>query len=172
MSQEGGETSGLDDALYQGALAEKHHYDNLSWTIGAIALIGAGVLVVGVMQVPGATYLARLPSQLALATLAVILLEGWRRIYERNRFWAEVANEKLRDLERARGVEGVTLSFMKAALTGQVVLQNLDHTGAPFRDPYVERCSQHSMHVNINRVLWFVMVVVVIFALLPHSPKQ
>ena len=111
---------------YRQCYESKKHYDNLSWTIATVTLVLVGPLV-GFLAEHG-TCIAPFPS-VALRVLGTLLVWVWFSIYERNRFWAEVANERARDIERGLPSDGLAIQFMIAHLTDKVILKNVDSTG-------------------------------------------
>jgi len=146
-------------AAYGRCFDSKHHYDSLSWVIGGILLVFVGALFAYLPQIKGGFPLWVIlvsPQRLVIAFFSWIFLYLWFRIYERNRFWAEVANEKMREFEREFQVEGVGIKFMKANKDGFIILRNMDEKGMPVERESRVLLRQDSMHKVIP---WFLMVI-------------
>lgn len=145
-------------AAYEQCFAEKHHYDNLSWTIGAVLLVFVGAILAYIPQIKPALatnevlgvrellrsfpsslwsspYLSMLVPRVGLAAFACLLLGLWHTIYEPNRIWAEIANQEIRDLERSFRSEGIGIRFAKEnaniRVHGKIELENADEHGKP-----------------------------------------
>ncbi|MBN2380207.1 hypothetical protein JXM67_10460 [candidate division WOR-3 bacterium] len=83
------------------------HYDRLSWIVGAF-IVGASSLVTALgLRLNGETGLETFLKRTPLAILAIVLLIAWWLIYERNRGWVEILNERIKDIERSLGIYGV-----------------------------------------------------------------
>ncbi len=83
------------------------HYDRLSWIVGAF-IVGASSLVTALgLRLNGANGLETFLKRTPLAILAIVLLVAWWLIYERNRGWVEILNERIKDIERALGIYGI-----------------------------------------------------------------
>ncbi len=145
-------------AAYDRCFDSKHHYDSLSWVIGGILLVFVGALFAYIPQIRGDVYLWVVVKRIIIAFFSWMLLRLWYKIYERNRFWAEVANEKIRDFERAFKIEGVGIRFMKANKDGHVILRNVDENGRPMENERREVLKQNSMHSAVPRFLWVIGV--------------
>jgi mannose/fructose/N-acetylgalactosamine-specific phosphotransferase system component IID len=120
---------------YEKLFDSKQHYDNLSWLIGAPVLTVAIGLILYLPYLEHAEPLWQIAERLLLAAVIWLLLIGWQLIYQRNREFAEAANEAIRDLERKARVRGAGIAFMHAALTKTVVLKNTDENGNALADP-------------------------------------
>ncbi|MBD3285475.1 hypothetical protein GF359_03495 [candidate division WOR-3 bacterium] len=82
------------------------HYDRLSWIVGAF-ILGASSLVTALgLGLNGDDGLGTFLKRTPLAVLAIVLLVAWWLIYERNRGWVEILNERIKDIERALGIYG------------------------------------------------------------------
>lgn len=185
-------------SAYEQCFAEKHHYDTLSWTIGAVLLVFVGAILAYIPQIkptlgegesfgvrdllaqlPGSlvssAYLSMLVPRVVLAVFACLLLALWYAIYERNRIWAEVANQKIRDFERTFQIEGIGIRFAKenAAISesGKIKLTNTDEHGEPitgYSAGVTEEVARvRSMH---DAIPWFLRLVVVLLALASILP--
>lgn len=97
-----------------------------------------------------------------------IAMETWRRIYERNRFWVEVANEAARDFERRFGVDGIGIAFMRAALSREVVLKNTDSSQNAIAPPFTEKSRQGSIHFQIPKFAHAVSIVLFLECFIPN----
>lgn len=155
---------------YRAAFDSKHHYDRLSWAIGGltILLLGAALTVIPKLTAP--TYGQTLLWRAAPAFLAFALLVVWHSMYHRNRFWAEVANEAARDMERHYGVRGPGLAFMKAHLARTVLFSNTDESGKSVAAPHSERCAEPSFHRRVSLVFWVASALLLVVTLLPPDP--
>ncbi|WP_447728458.1 hypothetical protein [Sphingomonas koreensis] len=141
-------------ASYDQCFQEKRHYDTLSWTIGG-ALTLLDVLLM--------TALLRLPvgiDKFLLAGIVLILSILWLSVYERNRFWGEVCNEKAREIEKALGADGLGHAYMRGAVRRHVVLANteldgsaLQHEGSA-KEPRRERDYSRSIHISIRIIIF------------------
>lgn len=148
-------------AAYERCFDSKHHYDNLSWAIGGILLVFVGASLAYLPQIKGKYYFWTVIYRIIIAIFSWILLCLWYKIYERNRFWAEVANEKIRDFEREFETEGVGILFMKANKDGHIILKNRDEKGNIIDKERKELLIKNSMHKVIP---WFLLVIgIVIF---------
>jgi hypothetical protein len=183
---------------YQQCFAEKHHYDNLSWTIGAILLVFVGAILAYIPQIkpalkpnetfgitdllrglPGSLvsspYLSMVVPRLILGVFALLLLKLWHRIYERNRIWAEVANQKIRDFERVYHTEGIGIRFLKdngrIQMCRSIVLRNTDETGKLVQgyanSDVLEPAQAKPMHQTIPTFLRSLRVLLMLACLLP-----
>jgi hypothetical protein len=152
---------------YEQCFAEKHHYDNLSWTIGAGLTVILGALVTGILHMRPDD----LASRLLLAGFAVLLIVLWATIYRRNRFWGEVANETARDIEKTLQFDGIGHALMRGALDKRIVLKNTDYTGQRYADrkPWEESSPSWAMHTGINWILVCSAILVVVLAILPTT---
>ncbi len=136
-------------AAYEQCLAEKRHYDSLAWTIGAIVLVFVGALFAYIPQLQGSSYWFALLKRLPLAVFGTVLASLWLFIYERNRFYAEVANERARDFEKELSLCGVAHAEMEGTLLGRVVLKN--KTGGLLRTGAAESSSPASSSLKETR---------------------
>lgn len=174
MSKNGEEGASPRDLekYYEQCLLEKRHYDLLSWRLGAGFFAVVSLIVAALLgsQLP---LLQSIIVRVSLAFVAALLVLQWLGIYERNRFWAEVANETARDIERRLHLDGVALAFMKAALEKQIVLRNLDHHGLPYHSaqPRTERDTAGAIHFGIRTTAVIVIAVVALIAVLPVLVK-
>lgn len=165
--------SDFEIAAYQTLAEEKHHYDNLSWVIGGVVLIFAGALIAAARSLEAELYWVQVPLRAVPSVAAVLLLRGWRGVYERNRMWGEAANEAMRDLELRVDVRGAGVAFRELALSGEVVLKNADAKGLPLMvrgqpvAPHTERAATTSMHAIVPTFVWVTYVIAVLAALIP-----
>lgn len=162
------EKADIDTKLeaYRQCFESKHHYDNFSWTIAAVVVVLVGILLTIIPKITATPSFLTVPIKFLVAGVGWALLVLWARIYERNRFWGEVCNEKARDLEKEMHLDGLAHSFMRGALSGEIILKNTDIDGKPFRnaEPHLERCNANSVHRSIRVVIW-----VLAFALLASA---
>lgn len=146
---------------YHQCYESKKHYDNLSWTIAGVTLVLVGSLVA--FLVNRGTCIDQV-SLVALRVLGTVLISVWYFVYERNRFWVEVANERARDIERALAIDGLTIQFMIANRKKKVTLWNVDSRGVGEEKPKTEALYFFvpSMHWCI-RILAVAMLVAIWF---------
>jgi hypothetical protein len=163
------EGSDLTATIYEKLVDEKHHYDNLSWLVGGGMVLVAGPLMAFASTIDHHSYWVQASMRLPVGAVVLFLLFAWYRIYERNRFWGEAANEALRDLERGNRIQGAGLAFMKAALTRRVELKNRDHEGSPVAEPHVETLAADSIHLSIRSIVVALGIVVLALCFLPSS---
>lgn len=181
---------------YEQCFAEKHHYDNLSWTIGAVLLVFVGALLAYIPQIkptlgPNETFgirelLSEFPCSVAspaylsmvvpraiLALFAWSLLLLWFLIYSRNRIWAEIANQKIRGFERDFGVEGIGIRFAKENAniiqSKRIMLVNTDEKGntIPGYQTNEQKTRVPSMHKVIPYFIGVVLILAVLASILP-----
>jgi len=157
----------LRTELYEAALQSKHHYDTLSWVIAGAVFLAMGALAAYVLELQAPSYRELVIRRLPAALFGIALAYLWDGVYHRNRFWAEVANEKLREFERSIGEEGISLAFMKANHSGEVVLRNVDEGGRSVTEPHTERCRQGPMHGGVARISLLFKVALVLALFLP-----
>lgn len=184
--------------LYEECFDEKHHYDNLSWTIGGVLLVFVGAVLAYIPQIKptlpanqsfgvvdlvsglpdtlfSRTYLSTVVPRAILAAFACLLIALWHRIYERNRIWAEVANQKIRDFEREFRTEGIGIRFMKEnaniCTKGQIILRNIEENGTTcqgYTDKEVpEKVRVRSMHYIIPVFLKLIYALFILACLVP-----
>lgn len=134
---------------YEKLFDSKHHYDNLSWLIGAPVLAIAGGFLAYLPNVEHDDYLTQVVERLLLGVFIWMILYAWQMIYQRNRVFAEAANEAIRDLERRARVRGAGIAFMHAALQNEVVLKNTDENGELLADSFKEPMQAKSIHQAI-----------------------
>jgi hypothetical protein len=161
------EPSHLEIEAYSRCFDSKHHYDNLSWTILGVSMAFCGVIAAFLPSVSIGSYWTTVLSRLGLAALGCISIQAWRQIYERNRFWAEVANETARNFERQFRVAGVELAFMHAHFAKAILLKNTDIDGRPVEKPAYERCRQTSIHVRVPLIAHAVSIVLLVECFIP-----
>jgi len=162
------EAIGNNSAIaYQEALAEKRHYDNLSWTIGAVILIFVGALFAYIFQIKADTYWIVVAKRGGAALFGILLSYLWVRIYERNRFYAEVANEKARDCEKMMSIEGVAHGEMRGTIEEKILLKNTGFDGAKIAEPIQVPLKRDSMHEVVKSVIYIVWLVLIIECFIP-----
>ncbi len=154
-------------SAYEQCFNSKHHYDSLSWVIGGILLVFVGVLFAYLPQVKGDVYLLVVIKRIVIAIFSWIFLYLWFRIYERNRFWVEVANEKIREFERQFLVEGIGIKFMKANKDGFVILKNKNEKDQKVDDERKIPLIQNAMHRIIPWFLVAIGVAILIACFIP-----
>ena len=132
------------------------------WTIGApFFLIYYAVIIFMASDTYGVSSAVVKVSLFLLATLILLLFLS---IYERNRMWAEVCNERARDIERAFNSEGATLAYLKFVATGKLTFKNTDEDGNSLLDRREESMWFRSYHIGVRIFgLTNVVVTVVIF---------
>ncbi len=136
-------------AAYNNCFNAKHHYDNLSWTILGLAMAFSGVIAAFLPTIDVGSYWGTVGTRACPAAFGCIALQAWRQIYERNRFWAEVANETAREFERRFNVSGVAIAFMRGSISKEIHLSNLDLQDVSVAPPHVEKCKQGSIHFRV-----------------------
>lgn len=141
---------------YRQCFSSKHHYDVLSWTIcGFVGLIQVA-LITGMLNLDPSKGVEFQCLKIVLGIFGLLTILIWFSVYERNRFWGEVANETARNIERKAGISGPALEFMKSALEKKVLLKNLDEQAKPYKG-YNERSVKPlfniSMHVGIRSIM-------------------
>jgi hypothetical protein len=151
---------------YEMAFQAKHHYDNLSWLICGTIFILFGAAIVYLPQIKGSDYIFTIFKRLLIASFPLLMLWFFSRIYERNRFWAEVANATIQDFENEFGIRGVGIAFMKAHLSGKIELKNMDITGKQIAEPYPDECKAKSMHKYIPWIIKITGVILIVICLL------
>jgi hypothetical protein len=168
------EPSQLEIEAYNRCFDSKHHYDNLSWTILGVSMAFSAVIAAFLPSISIGSYWTTVLARLGLAALGCISLQAWRQIYERNRFWGEVANETARNFERRYRVAGVAIAFMRANFSKSIVLTNTDSDGQAAAPPASERCRQSSMHFRAPLIAHAATIVLLLECFLPKSedPKR
>lgn len=154
-------------AAYERCFDSKHHYDSLSWVIGGILFVFVGALFAYLPQVKGDVYHWVIIKRMIIAVFSWILLILWYLIYERNRFWAEVANEKIRDFEREFQIEGVGIKFMKANKNRYVIFENTDEKGQRVENERKEDLKKTSLHSIIPLFLWSIGITILVACIIP-----
>lgn len=141
--------------VYRQSVASKHHYDVISWTIGAMSLVVVGFIISHIPDVNSGNSSVIFVKKAGLVAFSWVFLFVWSAIYERNRFWAEVANEKIRDIERQFQVDGIGLWFMKSNFSKMVEFKNTDANGVPYdgRKESTEKCREASYHFNVRYLI-------------------
>jgi hypothetical protein len=152
---------------YEMSFESKHHYDNLSWTALGVAMVICAAIATLIPTIQAASYLLTVVARLGPAILGCITLWAWRQIYGRNRFWAEVSNEAIRDFERRFQVEGVGLAFMRASAVKEVTLKNTGLRGESISQPVIERCSHKSIHFRVPYLAWAAGIVLILACFVP-----
>jgi len=105
-------------------------------------------------------------NSLILRVLGTGLVGVWFNIYERNRFWIEVTNERARDIEREfGGRDGLGISFACAAIARKVVLKNKDASGVTIENKKEKTIRPVSIG-NMHFWVWMLsaMIVFVLWA--------
>lgn len=162
-----GQKEEIELEAYKQCFVSKHHYDVLSWTIsGAIVIILTALIAIMVKIEPAFIINIPVSLRLLLGIIGIYLSLIWLLIYERNRFWGEVANETARDIEREHGISGPAIEFMKRSLDKEVILKNTDE----FKKKYIGKKGESSpctenpkINIPIHwgiRILIFIMVIV------------
>ncbi len=154
---------------YKQCFIAKHHYDILSWSIAGGSLIFVGLIISTILKISLDTYLTTVAIRLIPAILAIAVVQAWHSIYERNRFWGEVANETARDIEREAGINGPGIAFMKGQLDKEIIRKNTDENNKPYKiyGPKTERCSSKSMHKSIEFLRWCLILLILIAVFIP-----
>jgi uncharacterized membrane protein len=106
-------------------------------------------------------------KRLPLAFFAWVLIYLWFRIYERNRFYAEVANETIREIERIFRTKGIGIEFMKATLDKKLTLKNLDETKEKAGEPTEVKLRENSMHRLIPKFLIVIAILIFLSCFIP-----
>ncbi len=141
---------------YRQCFDSKKHYDTLSWTIATVTLVLVGPLVAFLTE--RATSIGTFHS-LTLRVLGTVLVLVWFCVYERNRFWAEVANERARDIERYLvRRDGLAIQFMLSSKRNMVILKNVDSAGNQIAKERPEK--PHSFG-SMHHWIWTLMVILV-----------
>jgi len=154
-------------SAYQESLAEKRHYDNLSWNIGAVVLIFIGALSTYIFHIKIDNYWISVLKRGGAALFGIILSYLWLRIYERNRFYAEVANEKARELEKLIGVDGVAHGEMMATLNAKVLLKNTSFDGSQVKEPHLVPLKRDSMHKVVRTIIYSIWIILIAECFIP-----
>ncbi|MFQ6002895.1 MAG: hypothetical protein ACE5KJ_04040 [Candidatus Zixiibacteriota bacterium] len=154
-------------SVYARCFDSKHHYDNLSWTIGGILLVFVGAILAYIPQIKASIYFSLILKRLPLVFFAWVLIYLWFRIYERNRFYAEVANETIREIERIFKIKGIGTEFMKATLSKNLTLKNVDEVGGKLGEPLEVKLKENSMHRLIPKFLIAIAVLVLLSCFIP-----
>lgn len=163
---------------YRQCFSSKHHYDLLSWSIAGGVLIFVSLIISAILKIENDCYLIAIIFRAFPAILAIIAVIAWHKIYERNRFWGEVANETARDIEREFNTLGPGIAFMKAHHDSVIQLKNIDENGAKYKDSetWNEECNSTSMHVWIKRFMFCLIVLTVLSVFAPvksnKSPQE
>jgi Ca2+/Na+ antiporter len=155
---------------YERCFDSKHHYDNLSWVIGGILFIFVGALFAYLSQIKDGYQLWFIfvsPKRLITAFFSCLFLYVWYVIYERNRFWAEVANEKIREFEREFQIEGIGIKFMKANKDGFITLQNTDEKGEGVENPREISLKKISIDIVIRISLILIGITIFVACFIP-----
>lgn len=147
---------GIELEAYRQCFLSKHHYDMLSWTIcGFVGLIQVA-LITGMLKLDPSKGIEFQYLKIALGIIGLLTILIWFSVYERNRFWSEVANETARNIERKAGISGPAIEFMKSALEKKVILKNLDEQAKPYKDyneMAVKPLFNISMHFGIRSIM-------------------
>jgi len=156
---------------YRTCFEEKRHYDILSWTIGAIILAAVGFLNTAIPKIVesssvnlpliGCVCVTFFIKRLIVFFFIVILLGFWLILYNRNRIWAEAANERARDFERKWKLEGVALKYMKVGRPlkdkpsrPKVDFKNRDENDDDWGKPATAKGTRIAMHTVVNCLFW------------------
>lgn len=159
--------SDLEIAAYEKLFDSKHHYDNLSWIIGAPVLAVVGGLLAYMPTMHDADRPTQIGERVVIMLFIWLVLFGWRSIYQRNRMWAEAANEAIRDIERAHKLKGAGIAFMRLALERKVVLKNTDENGVLIDDPFTEIMREKSIHGIIPKLAVLIGALAVVACIVP-----
>ena len=119
---------------YRQCFSSKHHYDVLSWTIGGFVCLLQVAIISGMFKIDPCKGAEFLILKIFLGILGLSTIVIWFLVYERNRFWGEVANETARDIERRVHISGPALEFMKSTLDNEVTLKNRDEHNKPYKN--------------------------------------
>lgn len=152
------------------------HYDRLSWVVGAF-LIGASSFVTALgLRLNGEFGVEVFLQRAPLAILAIILIWAWWLIYERNRGWVEMLNERIKDIERAFGIYGIgsyfsvgswQMGIQRENIERSQVAENLHLTGKQNSAGSPFRISSWTMHLILKLIVIGLTVVIVILWLVP-----
>jgi len=141
-------------ASYDQCFQEKRHYDTLSWTIGGALTLLDVLLMTALLRLPVGT------EKFLLAAIVLILSILWLSVYERNRFWGEVCNEKAREIEKELGADGLGHAYMRGAVRRHVILANTELDGSAVKLEGEEWSSRReadlsrSIHVSIRIIIF------------------
>ena len=148
-------------AAYQICLEEKRHYDGLTWTIGAVIMAAVGFLISRIPEITGPNHIL---GRLFILFFNILVLGFWFCIYERNRIWAEAANERAREFERKWRLAGITLDYMKVGtpeneekkegFRPMVILRNRDENDNPWGE--IDRPVK-SINIPMHKVIYSIM---------------
>ncbi len=139
---------------YRQCFDSKKHYDNLLWTIATITLVVVGPLVIFLTE--RATSISIFNS-LSLRFIGTLLVVVFFFVYERNRFWSEVANERAREIERNfEHRDGLAIQFMLSAITKMVILKNVDSAGKQ-----IENEKSEKTHIKMHCLIRMLMLLLV-----------
>ena len=148
---------------YNECFREKRHYDILSWTLFAGVALVCGPLFKAIISTVGITIFG-IPSSLIFSISVCLILFVYWRIYERNRFWGEVFNEKAREIERSMKFAGPAIAGMIGGITRKVERQNTDENGEPIAAPKSDYAPS-SMHFGIRAILLLIGAASLLLAL-------
>jgi len=157
---------------YRQCFASKHHYDILSWSIAGGTLVFVGLIVTTILKVDIQNCCISLILKGILAILSFGVIYAWYKIYERNRFWGEIANEVARDIERMFKVNGPSIAFMKGNFDKEITLKNTDENNQKYKtyDAHVEKSVPDSMHKKIHFLMCCLVSLTIISVFIPtHS---
>ena len=152
--------------IYRQCMEQRKHYDVLSWSIGAVAILIDSVIIKWSFEngiSPSNTL-----SIVIVNIIGIFLMYCWFSIYERNRMFVEVANELARDIERKWGVEGIGIRNGKYSIgkdKGVVNFKNTDSENVKYAEPAPEKQKDISSHFNI-RYLMFLIVIIHLVAII------
>jgi hypothetical protein len=149
------------------------HYDRLSWVVGAF-LVGASSLVTAVgLRLNGEVGVTAFLKRTPFALLAAILIWAWWLIYQRNRGWVEMLNERIKDIERAFGIYGIGSYFSVGSWQMGMERENLERTHVAqelklsVNGGSVFRISSWAMHLILKLIVIGLTVVIGVLWLLP-----
>ena len=95
------------------------HYDNISWVVGSILIVLSSSLFVIALKT---NQLNRIP----LISIGIFSMFTWFSIHRRYSQFAEIANERMRDIEREFKINGLTTQYEITHFTSKILLKNIE----------------------------------------------
>ena len=146
--------------IYRQCMEQRKHYDVLSWSIGAVAILIDSVLIKWSFE--NSITCSNLLPIFIVNIIGIFLMYCWYSIYERNRMFVEVANELARDIEREWGVEGIGIRNGKYSVgkeKGIVKFKNTDVNSKKYAEPAQEVQKSISSHFNIRYLMGIIVII-------------
>jgi len=146
--------------IYRQCMEQRKHYDVLSWSIGAVAILVDSVIIKWSFENDISS--SNIFSILIINLIGIFLMYCWYSIYERNRMFVEVANELARDIERKWGIEGIGIRNGKYSIgkdKGVINFKNTDAENIKYAESAQEKQKNISLHFNIRNLMILIVII-------------